>query len=332
MCIDLPPGAGDLLEQGTHYAVDDGKVLAYGFNDVAAAMVQETCNQATESYAREVLQWPKGRLAKPDIFSPVEGVFANLNDCTQHFLEYLQDIFKSSPLEQLPTYPHAFIAVSKNNLSSKVTLVLAHRSHGIWQLKSVSVPVEVELGQSVDSLRMGDETTKGILDQYTCDSPAMSSPQRRDDVESQPTDKWAFAVFSTGLASALPLPALIDPSTDEVLPSEATLDLIGDPETSRFQMSWERMKQLFPVICREDERRGWRTNGMELHRTVFICCDNDNPEKNGVLVMQMMWDGDTGKDKRALENSGKAAKVHMERVEVREALRKARETVLTRCH
>lgn len=59
MKIDLPPDASDLFDQGTQYAVDDGKVFGYGLKDVTTAMVQETCNQATESYAKEILKWPQ---------------------------------------------------------------------------------------------------------------------------------------------------------------------------------------------------------------------------------------------------------------------------------
>ena len=328
MSIESPPDARVLFEHGTQYAVDDGKVFGYGLKDVTTAMVQEACNQATESYAKQILKWPNGRLAKPDIFSPVydEGVFDNLSDCTKHFLKHLRGLFKSSPSKQIPTYPYAFIAVSNNEMPSNVTLVLAYKTHDLWQLKHRSIPVEVELGQSVESLRMGDETTKDVLDRSACNSPTKMTTQGCGEAESQLTNKWAFAVFSTGLASALLLPTLIDPSTDEVQPSEATLDLIGDPETSRFQMSRERMKQLFPVLCQDDECRGWRTNGMNLHKNIFICCDNDKPEEKGVLIMQMEWDSNTEKDKNELKDAGKTAKVHEARVEVKEALSKARET------
>lgn len=326
MSIDSPPDASDVFDRGNQYAVEDGKLLGYGLKGVTTAMVQDICNQATESYAKEILNWPNGRLAKPDIFSPVdEGTFEDLGECTKHFVKYLRDLFESSPPKQIPTYPHAFIAVSKDEAPHNATLVLAYKARGLWQLEHRSVAVKVELGQSVDGLRMGDETAKDLLNRYASDGPANTTEQRRGDSDSRSTDKWAFAVFSTGLLSALPLPALIDPSTDEVQPSEATLDLIGDPETSRFQMSWERMKELFPVVCRDDERRGWRTNGMKLHKKVFICCDNDKPEEKGVLVMQLEWDGDTEKDDQELKNVGKAAKVHETRVGVKEALTKARE-------
>lgn len=331
--IELPPDASDVLDQGTQYALDDGKVFAYGLKDVTTDVVQETCNLATESYAKEILNWPNGRLAKPDIFSPVEGTFENLGDCTKHFVRHLRNLFKSSPPKQVPIYPYAFIAVSRVEISRNLALILAYKSksHGLWQLEHRSVPVKVELGQSADSLRMGDEITEDILDRYACDDDhkglAKKSEQDSGNYSnSQSTDmKWAFAIFSTGLASALPVPPLIDPSTDKVQPSEATLDLIGDPETSRFQMPRERMKQLFPVICRDDERRGWRTNGMELHKKVLICCDNDKPQEEGVLVSRMEWDGNTNKDDEELKHVGLAAQVHETRVKVTEALAKARE-------
>ncbi|KAJ9323863.1 hypothetical protein DTO027B5_7666 [Paecilomyces variotii] len=50
------------------------------------------------------------------------------------------------------------------------------------------------------------------------------------------------------------------------------------------------------------------------------------PEAKGLLVMQMEWDGNTEKDDNVLKNVGKTAKVHQKRVEVKEALKKARET------
>lgn len=54
---------------------------------------------------------------------------------------------------------------------------------------------------------------------------------------------------------------------------------------------------------------------MKLHRKVFICCDNDEPEEKGVLVMQMEWDWNT-KDDKELENAEKMAITHETKVEV----------------
>jgi hypothetical protein len=62
----------------------------------------------------------------------------------------------------------------------------------------------------------------------------------------------------------------------------------------------------------------------ELHKKVFICCDNDKPEEKVVLVMQLEWDGNTEKDDQELKDVGKAAKVHGTRVGVKEALARAR--------
>lgn len=177
MSIKLPPDASDVLDQGNQYALDNGLVSAYGLKDITTTIVQETCNQATESYAKEILGWPNGRISKPDIFSPVneDTHFENLDDCTKHFVRYLRDLFKSSPPRMLPTYPHAFIAVSKDEvprdeIPSHVILVLAYRSHGLWQLEHRSVQLQAKLGLLVSSLTMGDVTAKDILDEYACDA------------------------------------------------------------------------------------------------------------------------------------------------------------------
>ena len=129
MGVDLPPDASDLFDQGTQYAFGDGKIFGYGLKDVTTAMVQEICNQATESYAKGILKWPNGRVAKPDIFCPVDGgIFEDLDESTKQFHKHLRGLFKSSPPKKIPTYPHAFIAVSKNEMPNNATLILAHKS------------------------------------------------------------------------------------------------------------------------------------------------------------------------------------------------------------
>ncbi|KAJ9294116.1 hypothetical protein DTO271G3_7244 [Paecilomyces variotii] len=226
MRIPLLSDASDVFEQGTQYAAEDGKALAYGTKDVTAAMVQETCNQATESYAKVILNWP--------------------------------------------------------------------------------IPVKVELGQTVDGLRMGDETEEDVFDRCAC-----YIPEKMTEYVPQPTDHWAFVAFSTLLASTLPLLALVDSSTDEAQPSEATLQLVSDSETNRFQMSQETMKEFSRLsVEKMDADAGGGTG----------------PEAKGILVMQMERDGNTEKDDNVLKNVGKTTNVHQKRVEVKEALEKARGT------
>lgn len=79
--------------------------------------------------------------------------------------------------------------------------------------------------------------------------------------------------------------------------------------------NWRRVLCLgIPWLCRIICHVGSLRVELTTDRTEFICCDNDRPEAKGLLVMQMEWDGNT-------------AKVHQKRVEVKEALEKARETV-----
>lgn len=164
----LPPDASDLFEKGSRYAVDSGKVLAYGLNGTSNTAIEDICDQATETYARKVLNWPKGRLAKPDIFDVVnsQGPFHDIGECTKHFVQHLHDLFKMSPPKQVPTYPHAFCVISAEQARTTVNLVLAYKLHYQWQLQHCSIPVEVELGLSVESLRMGDTTARNILDKF----------------------------------------------------------------------------------------------------------------------------------------------------------------------
>lgn len=90
MDIQLPPNAIQAFNQGNKFYVDNGKVFAYGLREVTIAMVEDICEQATKSYAEEILHLPKGRLEKPDIFKAVDqGPFENLDACCEHFIGYL---------------------------------------------------------------------------------------------------------------------------------------------------------------------------------------------------------------------------------------------------
>ncbi|KAF5864724.1 hypothetical protein ETB97_006569 [Aspergillus alliaceus] len=144
MAVDLPPDASNVFDK----------------------------RLTTENYAREVLRWPNGRLAKLDIFSPVDaGSFGNLDDCAKHFVTHLGHLFKSSPPKQLLTHPNAFLTVSKEEMPSQATLVLTYKSSCRWQLEHRSVPVHVELGRSMETSRFGDETEEDVFGRYARNSP-----------------------------------------------------------------------------------------------------------------------------------------------------------------
>lgn len=315
MPLKLPENASAVFDQGGQYNVDNSTILTYGLQGVTSAKLKEACEEATESYAKKVLGWPSGRIAKPDLFeAATKSSFNDIGQCVEHFVEHLQKLYESTTDKLLSTFPHAFAVFSKDH-PSDATLVVAYEDNG-WSLGQCLIAVDTQLGQTVDSLRMGDLSGEDILEQHP--SPTDKEPK-------QQVDKYAFAFFSTGAEAALPIPALIDPATDRVQPSEATLDLISDPKNSQFLMSRGRMLELFPLICRDDEKRGWRTKGMKLHKKVFICCDNDAPKEKGVLIVRMHWDGDTAREDAALKKIGSEAEVQETRVSVKEALAKARE-------
>jgi hypothetical protein len=47
------------------------------------------------------------------------------------------------------------------------TLVLAHKNQGNRIIQPCSVPIHVELGLAVESLRLGDVTQAYLLDQFS---------------------------------------------------------------------------------------------------------------------------------------------------------------------
>ncbi|KAJ4129194.1 hypothetical protein NW768_007729 [Fusarium equiseti] len=163
-----------LFEKGNHYALDNAPIVVFPANGATSSVAHKICDEATESYARKILNWPNGRLEKPEIFDIYTGdtKLGTLDDCTRLFVDLLQKVLDSvpqppaqNPAEDLPMYPHAFVIVDGRN-DGLVTLVLVCEVEQGWKMEHCLVPVEVELGLTIESLRMGDITEQDVLDQF----------------------------------------------------------------------------------------------------------------------------------------------------------------------
>ncbi|VZH87952.1 unnamed protein product, partial [Fusarium fujikuroi] len=171
MAHKTSPNSDMLFEKGNHHAVENSIVLVYGLHDVTPQDIQRACDTATETYAMKILNWPNGRPEKPEIFR-VENrdqELKDLDNCIERFVGHLHDVFEAPPPKDLPTYPHAFVVMDKNCLGedATATMVLAHKPEDEWRVQHCSVPIEVELGLAVESLRLGDVTETDMLDQFT---------------------------------------------------------------------------------------------------------------------------------------------------------------------
>ncbi|KAG5794290.1 hypothetical protein H9Q69_006642 [Fusarium xylarioides] len=163
--------ASHLFEKGNHHALENSTVLVYGLHDVTTEDVQKACDVATETYAKKILNWPNGRLEKPKILK-IESHDEQLrdsNDCFERFVGYMQDVFETSPPKDLPIYPHAFVVMDGSCLEKDATaiVVLAHKPEDEWRVGHCHVPIEVELGLAVETLRLGDVAETDMLDQFT---------------------------------------------------------------------------------------------------------------------------------------------------------------------
>ncbi|KAM0343767.1 hypothetical protein ACHAPU_008194 [Fusarium lateritium] len=168
MSVDVTKDIGDIFEKGNHYYLENAHILACGLNNATTEAVQKVCDEATESYAREILN---GRFGTPDIFKvdTCDVELKDVEDCIDRFIDTLRTLFESSPPYDLPIYPHAFIIVDMERVQSSetVTLVLAFKSDEEWRLGYFSVPIKAELGLTAESLRVGDVTEDDILRQFT---------------------------------------------------------------------------------------------------------------------------------------------------------------------
>ncbi|KAH8170273.1 hypothetical protein LIA77_10817 [Sarocladium implicatum] len=168
MTSDFGLDLNDLFDKSGSFVLDNSLIVAYGLRKTPTEVVQQICDNATESYAREVLHWPLGRLMKPDIFRVEEHEDVQDKEaCTNLFVQRLDALFQASPPRELPIYPRAFVIVDAQDgqPSTHVTLALAHQVDNKWQISYLKVPVDVELGMEVESLRMGDITAQDVVDQ-----------------------------------------------------------------------------------------------------------------------------------------------------------------------
>ncbi|CAK4023147.1 Hypothetical predicted protein [Lecanosticta acicola] len=167
MAIRLPSDVERLLDQSLRHNFDNSKILAYKLQDVQDNQVQELCSLATESYAKEALGWPRGRLEKPEIFQIVENQeFKDVDACLQDFVQRLRALLEDSPPYEFPIWSRAFVVAEKAGLPERCTVVLLHKKpdEGQWKVDCVGCPVEVELGMTVTSLTMQDETEEDVVE------------------------------------------------------------------------------------------------------------------------------------------------------------------------
>jgi hypothetical protein len=322
--LRLTRGTQDILKQCGYYVLDDSEIFVFSHNG-EEKQVRNKCTDAEESYARQALGWPKGRLAKPSIFRESTTRPGDIQACVTQFVHHIGQLLEHKTHEgpkQLEVYPFAFVVFDYDDPSGQVTVVVALKGEDDqWSLDSCRIPLEVRLGQELDGLRMGDISTQDLVSSYGLSTPPATAQQSRSS-SSQPSsqDHWSFAIFSTGLPNALSLPAWIDASTDSVHPTKASVDLIGNPKDSRYQMKWEGVKALFPIACRDTKK----ADGMKMHRHIFICCDNDDPHNEGLLLINVDWDENVDRSGAELGAVGKQLEHTETRVQLSECLQKAR--------
>jgi hypothetical protein len=323
--LRLTRGTQDVFKQCGYYVLDDSEIFVFSHNG-EEKQVRNKCTDAEESYARQVLGWPKGRLSKPSIFRESTTRPGDIQACVTQFIHHIGQLLERKAHEdskQLEVYPFAFVVFDHDDPSGQVTVMVALKGEDDqWSLDSCRIPLEVQLGQELDSLRMGDISTQDLVSAYGISTPPATAQQSRSSSsQTSSQDHWSFAIFSTGLPNALSLPAWIDASTDSVHPTKASVDLIGNPKDSRYQMKWECVKALFPIACRDTKK----ADGIKMHRQIFICCDNDDPHNEGLLLINVDWDANVDRSDEELEAVGKQLEHTETRVQLSECLQKARD-------
>lgn len=172
--LTLLPNAGKILSQSSNYVLDDSKIAVYSLQQNEQQVIQTKCTEAEESYARQVLYWPHGRLAKPSIFQNSAITSDSLEACVEHFILHLERLIDGKSREEssreLETYPLAFVVFGDHHEDSpdRVTVVVALQSEDDdrWSLDTCRIALDVYLGQELDSLRMSDISTQDLVSSY----------------------------------------------------------------------------------------------------------------------------------------------------------------------
>jgi len=169
----------DIFNNCGYHVVDDGTVMVYHKAEIEADDILRRCAHAEDSYARKVLNWPSGRLAKPTIFAKTTAISESLEACAAHFMDRLSRLLERASLDQdriLPEYPFAFVFVDQECPLDQVTVVLAvaNEESGDWRLCPCRIPIEAELGSQLDSLRMSDVTGQDLAELYGVPSPLLT--------------------------------------------------------------------------------------------------------------------------------------------------------------
>jgi hypothetical protein len=172
----------DVLRQCGNYVLDDSEIFVFSHNG-EEKQVRNKCADAEESYARQVLGWPKGRLAKPSIFGESTTRPGEIQGCFAQFVYHLGQLLERNAHEdskELEIYPFAFVVFDHDDPSGQVTVVVALKSEDDqWSLESCRIPLEVRLGQELDSLRMGDISTQDLVSAYGISTPPATAQQSR---------------------------------------------------------------------------------------------------------------------------------------------------------
>jgi hypothetical protein len=109
--LRLTRGTQDISERCGYYVLDDSEIFVFSHNG-EEKQIRNKCTNAEESYARQVLGWPKGRLVKPSIFRESTTRTGDHQACVTQFFHHIGQLLERKAHEdskQLEVYPFAFV-------------------------------------------------------------------------------------------------------------------------------------------------------------------------------------------------------------------------------
>lgn len=317
--LRLPPNATAILERCYHSNADLGEWLVYRAPSIPANDIPDLCYLAMKAYNDRYLREPESEFEEQSFIKPAHEAKAHESikdvlDAHISMLERILDEGSKDPWNKYRIYPLGFIMVSECNWHEKgVVVVHCDKDRGVWKVGQCRILAH-ELGHPltnlIDTEESFDETRQrpNVIDEGCTSGGTV------------PIGEWQYTVFSTVVGHLAGADEVIyDPRGDSYPPEETTFDLVPS-----LGMSWKKVLEAFVLeyakCVREPVLPEGRERPLKRHPELFLVVDCARPERDGVLVARMVWDGDVEKPESELREAASKSRAETRRSDANSVL------------
>jgi len=309
MEFDLSARACAVLDKHEEQGYEVGKFILYRTEAVPEDVITKLCSEAL--FYNIVAESE----VEAEVFVPVLPCHGQ-RDVQAAFDKHMQNMAKLSTERDESTWhgwdvwPFGLVIADE---PERPLVILMSKDRGRWRISHCRIPFKEldHLGRIIYDASYEDwviEEFDGVL--------GTGGPP--------PDWKYQFALFSTGMDYPNTIKRQIDPDSSSYALEEYALSLKTKYENINHRVSWEEAVEMFPGTCRRLVYFDGEPSPVQCHPHLFLCIDTPTPEKDGVLVCEISWDGNTDRSEDELKAIGRTSKVTKTRRQVDVALKTIR--------